>query len=115
MGNVRVNTDLRLTGVMRALRIEGDLGDTTGQINLDPILNLVDSSAYSTEQIEYSTGQPAPAAPADRTPEQAAFGIPAMDNLIEAMQIDVRLTVPNDLVVKASDLRALDSPSPWAR
>src|SRR6185436_648268 len=71
MGNVRVNTDLRLTGEMRALRIEGDLGVTTGQINLDPILNLVDSSAYSTEQIEYTTGEPAPAAPADRTPEQA--------------------------------------------
>jgi hypothetical protein len=106
MGNVRVNSDLRLTGETKALRIEGDLGVTTGQINLDPILNLVGASAYSTEQIEFTTAVRAPGGPADRTPE-AAFGIPA---LIEAMQIDVRLTVPNDLVVKASDLRTPDSP-----
>jgi uncharacterized protein involved in outer membrane biogenesis len=110
MGNVRVNTDLRLTGELNALRIEGDLGVTTGEINLDPILNLVGSSAYSTEQIEFTATERAPGAPAEVAPEQAAFGIPAMSGVIEAMQIDVRVTVPNDLVVKADDLRALDSP-----
>ncbi|HEY3044363.1 MAG TPA: translocation/assembly module TamB domain-containing protein [Vicinamibacterales bacterium] len=110
MGNVRVNSDLRLTGEMKAPRIEGDLGVTTGQINLDPILNLVGASAYPTEQIEYTTADRAAAVTIDRTPVRTAFGIPATSGLIEATQIDVRVTVPNDLVIKANDLRALDSP-----
>jgi len=33
-----------------------------------------------------------------------------MAAIIEALQVDVRMTVPDDLVIKANDLRALDSP-----
>jgi translocation and assembly module TamB len=110
MGNVRVNSDLRLTGEMKAPRIEGDLGVTTGQMNLDPILNRIGTSAYPTKQIEYTTADRAAAVTIDRTSARTAFGIPAMSGLIETTQIDVRLTVPNDLVIKANDLRALNSP-----
>src|SRR5207245_2233869 len=39
-----------------------------------------------------------------------APGIPGVAAIIEALQMDVRMTVPDDLVVKANDLRALDSP-----
>ena len=48
MGNLRVNTDLQIAGELRAPRLEGDLGVTTGVINLDPILAEVGESAYST-------------------------------------------------------------------
>ena len=53
MGNVRVNSDLRLTGELANPRIEGDLGVTTGSINLDPILAQTGDSAYATKQTEY--------------------------------------------------------------
>jgi autotransporter translocation and assembly factor TamB len=109
LGNVRVNTDLRLTGEMKAPRIEGDLGVTTGVVNLDPVLDLVGSSAYSTQQIEYATAGGA-SGTATGAAAASASGLPSTSGLVDAMQIDVRLTVPNDLVVKASDLRALDSP-----
>ncbi len=94
MGNVRIYSSMQLSGELRAPHIAGDLGVTTGQINLDPILASIGESGYATEPTELperGTGeaeqQPAPG------PKDAA-------------QIDVRVTVPNDLVVKASDLKA---------
>ena len=110
MGNVRVTSDLRLTGQLSAPRLEGDLNVTTGVVNLDPILNLVGTSAYSTQPIEYLTPANAPPAlPVSQAPPSAP-GVPGFAAIIEAMQVDVRMTVPDDLVIKSNDLRALDSP-----
>jgi autotransporter translocation and assembly factor TamB len=90
MGNVRVNADLRLTGEIAAPRIEGELGMTTGTVNLDPILAAIGETPYATEQTEYLTK------PGEAAPKPSAF---------DALQADVHVTVPNDLVVKASDLK----------
>ena len=104
IGNVRVDTSLQLTGQLNAPRIEGDLGVTTGEINLDPLLALLGDSAYSTIPTEYVTvadnhsASTPPSAP-------AAAGFPALSGLTEALQVDVRVTVPNDLIIKADDLR----------
>lgn len=98
MGNVRVNSNLRIAGQVRAPRMEGDLGVTTGVINLDPIIAMAGQSAYSTEATQYldaavdPTAEPAPPSPFD------------------ALQMDVRLTVPDDLIVKGSDFRTPGSP-----
>jgi autotransporter translocation and assembly factor TamB len=56
-----------------------------------------------------TTVVPLSAAPANQTPLPAP-GVPGMAAIIEALQVDVRMTVPDDLVIKANDLRALDSP-----
>jgi len=97
-GNVRINSDLRIAGDLTAPRVEGTLGVTTGWISLDEILAQVGDSAYATEETKYVTN-----ASADRgqKPTPSAF---------EALQMDVRITVPNDLVVKASDLQAPGAP-----
>ncbi|HWF87090.1 MAG TPA: translocation/assembly module TamB domain-containing protein, partial [Vicinamibacterales bacterium] len=100
MGNVRINSDLRLTGELNAPRMEGKLGVSTGTINLDPILALAGESAYATAPTQYATGPNA---------ADANTASPA-PSLFDALQMDVHLTVPNDLVVKASDLRAPDAP-----
>ena len=55
LGNVRVNSNLEIAGELRAPRIEGDFGISTGQVNLDQILALASDSAYATEQTEYVT------------------------------------------------------------
>ena len=38
LGNVRLNSDLEIAGELRSPRIEGDLGVTTGHVNLDEII-----------------------------------------------------------------------------
>ncbi len=98
LGNVRVNSNLEIAGELRAPRITGDFGVSTGQVDLDEILALATDSAYATEQTEYVTKPAAAGAPAaSRSP-------------LEALTMDVRVTVPDDLVVKASELRAPGAP-----
>jgi autotransporter translocation and assembly factor TamB len=97
MGNVRINSDLRLTGEIAAPRVEGDLGISTGAVNLDPLLAQVGSSPYATQQAEYLT-------PPNGEPDQPA------SSPFDALQVDVHLTVPDDLVIKSDDLRAPGSP-----
>jgi autotransporter translocation and assembly factor TamB len=96
-GNVRINSDLRLTGEIGSPRVEGDLGISTGDVNLDPLLAQIGNSPYATQQTEYL----APASGAGAQPASSPF---------DALQVDVHLTVPDDLVVKADDLRAPGSP-----
>src|SRR4029077_16800828 len=97
LGNVRVDSNLEIAGELRAPRVSGDFGVSTGQVNLDEILALTTDSAYATEQTEYLTKPAAPGAAAVRSP-------------FEALTADVRVTVPDDLVVKASELRTPGAP-----
>jgi translocation and assembly module TamB len=99
-GNVRVNTDLRVSGELRQPRIEGDLGVTTGRINLDSILAATGESAYATKPTEFVTLSVG----SDNNGQKQAPGV------FETLQLDVHVTVPNDLVVKGTDLPAAGSP-----
>jgi autotransporter translocation and assembly factor TamB len=95
---VRVNANIQIGGELRAPRIAGDAGISTGVVNLDNILALTSDSAYSTQQTEYLTPKTEPdAAPAQATP-------------FDALTADVRMTIPDDLVIKASELRAPGAP-----
>jgi autotransporter translocation and assembly factor TamB len=98
MGNVRINSDMQIAGELRAPRIEGDLGVTTGTINLDPILAQIGDSAYATKPVEYTT------------PATDAAGQTPVPNAFEALEMNVHVTVPDDLVVKSTDLQAPGSP-----
>ena len=53
MGNVRIESSLEVNGELRAPRIGGYFGVSTGRINLDEIIALTGPSAYSTEQTEF--------------------------------------------------------------
>jgi autotransporter translocation and assembly factor TamB len=106
MGNVRVNAALQLTGQVNAPRLEGQLDVTTGQVNLDPILELLGSRAYATTQTEFEV-PPDAADPAKGTVDAS---VPASSGMADPLQVDVRLTVPNDMVVQAADWRTPGSP-----
>ncbi|HEV3062867.1 MAG TPA: translocation/assembly module TamB domain-containing protein, partial [Vicinamibacterales bacterium] len=97
LGNVRVNATLRIAGELSAPRIDGDLGLSTGQINLDPILAALGESTYGTQETAFATGGSSAA-------EQAAA------SPFDPLQMYVHVTAPNDLVVKASDLRTPGAP-----
>jgi len=98
MGNVRIRSNVALTGDLNAPRIEGDLGVTTGRIDLDPILAKTGSSAYATQATEYGAN------------ETNQTGQTKAPSAFEALQMDLHLTVPDDLVVRATDLRAPGAP-----
>jgi autotransporter translocation and assembly factor TamB len=81
---------------------------TTGQVNLDPILDLVGNSAFATEETQYTTT--GTTVPADASSQPQAASAPSSAGLMQALQVDVRLTVPDDLVIRAKDLRTPGAP-----
>jgi autotransporter translocation and assembly factor TamB len=99
MGNVRINSDVQLGGELQSPRVEGEVGIETGSINVDEILAQTTDSAYATRQTEYLT-----------KPEEAVKTQPATPSPFDALKMDVHLTVPDDLVVKASSLQTPDAP-----
>jgi translocation and assembly module TamB len=100
MGNLRVNSKLQIAGQLNAPRIEGELGVSTGVVNLDPILAQVGTSAYATKATEFETR------PLDTAGQTTAPAASVFDQLYAF----VRVRVPNDLVIKASDLRSPGTP-----
>src|SRR5204862_150213 len=98
MGNVRVDSDMELTGDLASPRLQGTLDVNTGQLNVDEILASVGDSAYATEPTEYLTRSVDVKRPG---PKPSA---------IEALKVDVQLSVPNDLVVKGQNLQTAGSP-----
>ena len=96
LGDLRVHSRLEVAGELRAPRLEGYLGVTTGQINVDEIIDLTGPAPYATEPADFG-GTPAA--------EPASPG-----SVFDRLQMDVQLTVPNDLVVKAGSLQLPDAP-----
>jgi translocation and assembly module TamB len=99
MGNVRINSDVQLGGELRAPLVVGELGIQTGSLNLDEVLARATDSAYATSQTEYLTKS-----------EAAAEAEPSTPSPFDALKMDVHLTVPDDLVVKASSLQVPNAP-----
>lgn len=97
LGNVRIKSDIAITGELRAPRIEGTLGITTGTVNVDQIMAFMGASPYSTTALDTGTK-------AEESAEAAGPG------LFENLTMNVRVQVPNDLVLKASSLEAAGSP-----
>jgi autotransporter translocation and assembly factor TamB len=58
LGNVRLDTDLRLTGELGAPRLEGSVDVNTGTLDVARILEQATSSAYSTKATELPTVDP---------------------------------------------------------
>jgi translocation and assembly module TamB len=101
LGNVRLRSDVEITGELRAPRINGFVGVTTGDINIDEIIALTGTSAYSTTPAEFAT-RPG-AAGGEGRPEDSG-------PLFDRLQINVHLAIPDDLVVKASNLQTPNAP-----
>ena len=99
LASVRMNSDLEITGELRAPRIDGDLSVNTGRINMEEIVAITGDSAYSTLPTEYLSAPPA----ADAT---ASGPVPILD----ALRMNVRVSVPDDLIVTAASIDTPGSP-----
>jgi autotransporter translocation and assembly factor TamB len=93
LGNLRVQSALELVGELRSPEIRGDFGVSTGRLDLDEIMAQI-PSAYSTEAI----GDP------DSTTAQAAATQPKSPSSFDALRMNVRITVPDDLIVTSSGI-----------
>jgi autotransporter translocation and assembly factor TamB len=93
LGNLRVQSALELVGELRAPELRGDFGVSSGRLDLDEIMAQI-PSAYSTEAI----GDP------NTTAAQPAATQPKNRSIFDALRMNVRITVPNDLIVNSSGI-----------
>ncbi len=98
LGNLRIDSRMEVAGVLRSPRLEGYLGVSTGEINVDEIVDLTGPSTYATEPVNFGT---APTPASEPAPKASVF---------DRLQMDLQLTVPDALVVKAGSLQLPDAP-----
>src|SRR5439155_4949528 len=48
-GNLRIDSDLEITGELTQPRVEGELSVSSGVINLDPVLESVNDAAFEAQ------------------------------------------------------------------
>lgn len=103
MGNVRIQSAMSLAGMLRSPIVQGYLGVTTGEINLDAVIARLGSSPYATEASRYDTGNTT-AALAQTTPQ------PDPSSPFSGLRMNLDFEVPDALLVKASSLETPGSP-----
>jgi autotransporter translocation and assembly factor TamB len=124
LGDVGLDTNLRITGELRRPRVEGEVRTATGRLELDRILQLF-YDPYSVESLppvasaertvegtgsaEEATRQALsrahqPAAREEGAPAAEAAAAPA-GGAFAPVAIDVHLVIPDNLVIRGNDLR----------
>ncbi|RPI52095.1 MAG: translocation/assembly module TamB, partial [Acidobacteria bacterium] len=93
LGSIEVNTDLRLTGDAMKPTVTGEIRTEAGRLEVDQILDQLSRTPYRT----------AAAAPAE-APENGG-DVPRL-GLYDAATVDVRLRLPDDLVLRGRDMHA---------
>ena len=115
LASLKLNTDIQITGEIRKPHVEGFVEIESGTIFVTELLQRVTSSAYSTEASTVpgleaappaASPAPSPAAAQDEKkepPEQTP-------NLFDALEMNVALSVPSNLILRGNGVRAANAP-----
>ncbi len=97
VGSIEIETDLRVTGDAAKPNISGEVVTEAGRVEVDRILEVLGRNPYSTAATVATSdaaGEPAAAAPAQNL------------GLYDASTVDVRLVLPDDLVLRGRNMHA---------
>ena len=101
LADLKLDTDVRVTGELRAPRVEGFVEVHTGTIDVGRVLERVTADAYATEALELDPQQPAPAGPAPAELHTSIF---------DALDLTLGVAVPSNLALRGTDLRPRNAP-----
>jgi translocation and assembly module TamB len=121
-GRLHLDTDLKVTGGLRALRTEGTMTVRSGRIEIDhvleelrpakgPVIDVAPSPAPANPTPAAATTAGLPPAPAVATANPPATsqtppsGTPSSPSIFDAMALDVRVAVSNALVLRGDDVK----------
>jgi translocation and assembly module TamB len=97
LADLKLDTDVRVTGELRAPRVEGFVEVEAGTIEAGRVLEQVTTDPYDVEAV--TTG----GAP-------AAAGEPAPASPFDALDLEVGISVPSNLVLRGTDIRPANAP-----
>jgi hypothetical protein len=110
LADLKLDTQLKITGEIRKPRIEGTVGVENGTIHLAELLEETTANPYSTEATDagiVGADEAARATPPQPIAEKAEAKQPS---LFSALALNVTLTVPDNLVLRGNDLRPANAP-----
>jgi autotransporter translocation and assembly factor TamB len=97
LADIKLDTDLRVTGTPAAPRVEGLVEIENGTIHVAEVIEQTASDPYATEATEI----------APRAPEGPVAATPTAFN---ALDMNLSLSIPSNLVIRGSDLRPANAP-----
>jgi autotransporter translocation and assembly factor TamB len=118
LADLKLNSDIRVTGEIRRPRIVGTVEVENGTIHVARLLEQVTSDPYATEAATLPQESPVTAdqpvkvdEATPRTADQAAAKAePAPPAVFDVLEMDVALTIPDNLVLRGNDVRAANAP-----
>jgi autotransporter translocation and assembly factor TamB len=97
LADLRLDTELRVTGELRAPRIEGFVEVDSGNVDVARVLEEATANQYSGGEVDLNSTVQAPAGPAPTVPQSMLF---------DPVELDIGIAVPGNLTLRGNDLRA---------
>jgi autotransporter translocation and assembly factor TamB len=101
--DLKLDTDVRVRGSLRAPRVEGFVEVETGSIDVGRVLEQFAADPYSTEALQLDPADPT-AAPPPAPPATLQATI------LDALDLNLGVAVPSSLVLRGNDLRSANAP-----
>jgi autotransporter translocation and assembly factor TamB len=98
LADLKVDTEVRVTGELRAPRVEGYVEVESGTIDVSRVLEQATADPYATE-----------ATSLDPT-VSAADAAPPAPSIFDALELNVGIAVPSNLVLQGTDMRPVNAP-----
>jgi hypothetical protein len=99
IADLKLDTDIRVTGELRKPRVQGFVEVETGSVEVARLIEEVTADPYSTEALELDPG--AAAAPTPATLQAT---------ILDALDLELGVAVPSSLVLRGTDLRPANAP-----
>ncbi len=110
LADLKLDTQLKITGDLLKPRIEGYVEVENGTIFLAPLLERTTSDPYSTEATAVDLALSADAAKLAAAAPERQPRTEAETSFFDALDLDVALGVPSNLVLRGTDLRPANAP-----
>jgi uncharacterized protein involved in outer membrane biogenesis/ribosomal protein L25 (general stress protein Ctc) len=112
LADLKLDTDLRITGELRKPRIEGFVEVENGTIHIAELVERTTSDPYSTTAADLNlVGADAAArAAAAEAVRKGEVQPKAEPSLFDAIDLEVALGIPSNLVLRGNDIRPANAP-----
>ena len=115
MADLKLNTNIQVTGDLRKPRVVGSIEVENGTVHLAELIERVTATAYSTRAAEIPGLEDAPPprvnVPAsDETSAKSSDEASAKPSAFDSIDLDLGLTVPGNLVLRGRDIRTGGAP-----
>ena len=108
-GDMQIDSDIRVTGEVDKPTVTGEITTRPARLEVDQVLEQLSRNPYSTEaMVTTTTGEVRGAEQAELTPSASPVAVSENPQvgLYDAATIDVRLRLPDDLLLRGRDMHA---------